>query len=142
MTLPSGKLVKLPMADKGGGRMTASLPASEPGLYRISDGTHRAFAASGELNPLEFADLRATDEKLKPLLASTGGSAHRLIDGGVPEIRKVRAGRDMAGHGWIGLRTNNDYVVTGISQLPLLPGLAVLLLALSALLLAWQREGR
>jgi hypothetical protein len=32
--------------------------------------------------------------------------------------------------------------VTGVSQLPLLPGLAVLLLALSALLLAWQREGR
>ena len=142
VTLPAGRVVKLPMADKGGGRMTASLPASEPGLYRITDGTHRAFAASGELNPLEFADLRATDEKLRPLLAATGGSAHRLVDGGVPDIRKVRAGRDMAGHGWIGLRTNDDYVVTGVSQLPLLPALAVLLLALTTLLLAWQREGR
>ena len=60
----------------------------------------------------------------------------------MPDIRKVRAGRDMAGHGWIGLRTNDDYVVTGVSQLPLLPALAVLLLALTTLLLAWQREGR
>src|SRR5262249_20780538 len=136
VTLPSGKVVKLPLEDKGGGKMVASLPASEPGLYRITDGMHHAFAASGELNPLELADLRATDENLRPLLAATSGSMHRLVEGGVPDIRKVRAGHDTAGHGWIGLRTNNDYVVTGVSQLPLLPALAVLLLAMATLLFA------
>jgi hypothetical protein len=142
VTLPSGKVVKLALTDRGGGRATASLPASEPGLYRITDGTHRAFAASGELNPLEFSDLRANAEKLQPLITATGGTVHRLIDGGVPDIRKVRPGRDAGGHGWIGLRSNGDYVVNGVNQLPLLPALLVLLLSLGVLLLGWQREGR
>ena len=73
---------------------------------------------------------------------ATGGSIERLADGPVREIRKARSGRDTAGRNWIGLRANNDYVVTGIDQAPLLLPLLVLLLGLGATLLAWQREGR
>jgi LPXTG-motif cell wall-anchored protein len=48
----------------------------------------------------------------------------------------------MAGHNWIGLRQNDDYTVTGVSEMPLLPALAALILLLGAFLAAWRREGR
>ncbi len=142
VTTPGGRTIELPLAESDGGRATGTLAAREPGLYRITDGMRTAFAASGELNPLEFADLRATPDRLQPLVEATHGSITRLIDSGVPEIRKVRAGRDTAGRGWIGLRGNEDYVVTGVDQVPLLPAFLVLLAGLGAVLTAWYREGR
>ena len=42
----------------------------------------------------------------------------------------------------MGFRENGDYVVTGFSETPLLPGIAALLLTIAALLAAWRREGR
>ena len=57
-------------------------------------------------------------------------------------MRQVRPGRDPSGRGWIGLRANEDYVVTGVNQAPLLPALIVLLIGLGATMLAWRREGR
>ena len=48
----------------------------------------------------------------------------------------------MAGRGWIGLRANGDYIVRGVTEIPLLPALAVLLLALGTMIFAWRREGR
>jgi hypothetical protein len=66
----------------------------------------------------------------------------------MPELREVRPGRTMSGRNrlsdqaWFGLRTNNDYVVTGIREIPLLPGLLVLLAGLGTLVLAWRREGK
>ena len=50
--------------------------------------------------------------------------------------------RTAAGRNWLGLRQNGDFVVTGVSETPLLPGLGALILALGAFLLAWRREGR
>jgi hypothetical protein len=41
----------------------------------------------------------------------------------------------------LGLRANGDYTVTGFSEMPLLPGIAVLLLIVGGLLAAWRREG-
>jgi len=64
------------------------------------------------------------------------------IADGIPEVRRVAAGRSTAGRDWLGLRQNDDYVVTGFSETPLLPGVAALLLAIGALIAAWRREGR
>lgn len=139
---PSGSVRDLALEDAGAGRAGGALAADETGLYRVTDGARTAFAASGPLNPLEFTDLRASPDLLLPIVEATGGAVHRLADGPVPELRKVKPGRDTAGRGWIGLRSNGDYVVTGIAQAPLLPALGVLLLGLGALLLAWRREGR
>jgi hypothetical protein len=80
------------------------------------------------------------------VLAATGGIAQWLVDG-LPDLRRVRpdrelSGRDLAGRAWAGLRQNQDYVVTGVSQLSLMPGVALFLLALGGLLVAWRREGR
>jgi hypothetical protein len=60
----------------------------------------------------------------------------------VPELRRVAAGRDTQGAGWIGLRRNADHTVTGITALPLLPPWLALPMVLGLAILAWRREGR
>ncbi|MCI0430233.1 MAG: hypothetical protein L0210_06795, partial [Rhodospirillales bacterium] len=70
------------------------------------------------------------------------GTLRRLAEVGVPEVRKVRAGREASGNGWIGIAANRDYLVTGIDQVPLLPGFLALALLLGTALVAWYREGR
>ena len=99
-------------------------------------------AAVGEVNPAEYADLRASPDVLAPLADATGGSVSWLSQDGTPSVRMVGAGRDTAGRSWIGLRANRDYVVTGIAQAALMPEWVVLLLALGGLMLAWRAEGR
>ena len=96
----------------------------------------------GEINPLEFADLRASADPLAPLVRATTGAVLWLAEEPAPAVRMVRPGRDTAGRGWIGLVANDDYVVTGIHQVPLMPALLVLALALGGLMLAWRAEGR
>lgn len=141
VTTPSGKAetVKLEAGDAGAAR--AAMPVAEPGLYKISDGTSSVLATAGALNPLEFADLRASAEALQPLTAKSGGGISWIADG-IPEPRRTRPGRDSSGRGWIGLVANKSFVVSGIAQVPLLPGLLVMLLALGGLMAAWRLEGR
>jgi hypothetical protein len=98
-------------------------------------------AAAGPLNPIEFADVRSTPEKLGPIAASSGGGVFWVGTGTIPEIRRVSPGRAAAGRNWMGLRANGDYTVTGFSETPLLPGIAALLLIVGGLLAAWRREG-
>ncbi len=107
VTLPDGTTQSLTLSPEHGGRSSGTLPISQMGLYRASDGTHTALAAAGPLNPIELADVRTTPEKLA-----------------------------------MGLRQNGDYVVTGFSELPLMPGFAALLLTVGLLIAAWRREGR
>ena len=142
VTGPDGKSRTVQLTPQGGGRSGASLPVDQSGLYRVSDGNRTALAAAGSLNPIEMSDVRATDEKVKDDVASTGGGVFWLGENGVPEFRRVDPGRSAAGSGWLGLRANGDYVVTGVAETPLLPGALALLLALGLLILAWRREGR
>jgi len=141
VTTPSGATREVDLEDAGDGRSVATIEVDEPGIYRFSDGVHTAISAVGEINPLEFADLRASAALLAPIVRATGGTVLWLDDGPAPAVRMVRAGRDTAGRGWIGLVANNDYVVTGIHQVPLMPGLLVLALVLGGLMLAWRAEG-
>jgi len=139
---PSGRRREVALEPAGEGRWSATLAVDEPGMYRIREGALSAIAAVGDVNPREYADLRATDRLLAPIAEATGGAVVWLDDGAPPLLRKTRPGRDTAGRGWIGLRANRDYVVTGIRQAPLLPVWLVLALALGGLMLAWRAEGR
>jgi hypothetical protein len=139
---PDGKNQSLDLAPQNGGRSSASLPVSESGLYRVSDANRTALAAAGALNPIELSDVRTTDEKVKADVEASGGGVFWIGPGAIPEIRRVGAQAGAAGRGWMGLRENADYVVTGISSAPLLPGYAALVLAVGLLILAWRREGR
>jgi hypothetical protein len=143
ITAPSGLATTVEMKPDPAtpGRARARVPAEERGLHRLGDGTLTAFAVVGALNSLEFADLRANADRLAPLARATGGGIFWLTDG-VPETRGVRLGRDAAGRGWMGLRRNEAFAVTGVRQIPLLPPLLVLAAVFAALALAWWREGR
>ena len=141
ITMPDGSSRSLTLTPESGGRSSGSLPITEMGLYRVTDGTRTALAAAGPLNPVEFADVRTTPDKLAPIVTATGGGIFWAGSGSIPEIRRVAPERTAAGRNWMGLRANGDYTVTGFSELPLLPGIAALLLIIGGLLAAWRREG-
>ena len=141
VTEPDGKRLSLSLHQEGPGNWRAKAPLHQLGLYRLKNGTLTAVAAAGPLNPKEMADVRATTHILQPLAQASGGSVHWLVDGGVPQVRMVSSGHRFFGRHWIGLRANNAYRVTHAEQKPLLPGWLVLLVVLSVVLFAWQREG-
>ena len=142
VTLPSGEIRSLPLTPDGPGRAVARLTASENGLYRITDGLLTTLAAAGPLNPLELRDPRSTGALVEPLTRESRGTVRRLAGPDLPELRKVAGSRDRFGRNWIGIKSGGGYVVTGVLQIPLLPALLVLCLALATAVLAWQREGR
>jgi len=142
VTGPDGVPRDVTLTPESGGRSVATLPIEESGLYRITDGINTALAAAGALNPVEMSDVRATDEKLSPAASATGGGLFWVGPGAIPDIRRVAPERAAAGRGWLGLRANGDYIVTGVHETPLLPGILALLLALGTFIAAWRREGR
>jgi hypothetical protein len=146
VTMPNGTKETIPLAEGRGGRSIGSFQVTEPGLYHLTDGAKTAIAAVGALNPVELADVRTTEDVMRPAVTATGGQTLWLADG-MPDVRRVRpgreaGGRDPSGRGWIGLRANGDYIVTGVASLPLFPGFALFLLGLGALVWAWRREGK
>ena len=141
LTTPSGKTETITLAHAEPGIWRADAKAGEMGLYRATDGILSTVAAAGPLNPKEVADMRATDEILKPDAEASGGGVHWLEDG-LPEIRRVGAGDTASGNHWIALRSNGAYRVTALEQQKLLPQWAALLIIVGALLLAWKLEGR
>ena len=141
VTAPGGGVSRLSLKPVGPGHAAGDAPASAPGVWQASDGAHSAFAAAGTANPQEFADLRATAERLAPIVRASGGGTHWLDPAGAPELRQVEPGRATSGSGWIGLRRNHDHVVTGLDSEPLLPPWLALPLLLGLAVLAWRREG-
>ena len=141
LTMPSGKKQVLALNKVEPGVWRASTRAGELGLYRATDGILSTVTAAGPLNPKEVADMRATEEVLKPDAEASGGGVHWLADG-LPDIRRVDPGDDASGSNWIGLRANGAYRVTALEQQKLLPQWLALLLIVGALLLAWRLEGR
>src|SRR5579875_1030352 len=142
ITDPNGARRQQTLNPTGPGESEASVPATIPGVWQVSDGTRSAFAAVGTANPLELQDLRATASKLAPVVRATDGSVHWLDPNGAPELRTVDRIGTRSGANWIGLPRTDGYVVTGVAVLPLLPGWVALPLMLGFVLLAWRREGR
>lgn len=143
-TLPSGEEQEIVLEETASGRFEGNMEAAELGLYRIRQGELSAVAASGPLNPREFADVRATESVLQPLLRETGGGVWWVGEDAAetPSIRSVRAGQDAAGQTWMGLRRNEQYLVHAVHQVPLITGPLALILVLGSFMLAWWREGR
>lgn len=141
ITSPSGATMSVQLKPGLGGRAKSLVPVKETGIYQIKDKKHTALAAVGNLNPLEFADMRTTAARFAPLVRATGGGIAWMQDG-APELRRVRSSRVMAGAGWLGLLDNRNYAVKSVREEPLLSGIIVLLLGLGALMLAWRAEGR
>ncbi len=141
VTTPSGEVKSVTLKDNGRGLEVGALAVAEPGLYRLYDGARKAIAAAGDINPLEYTDMRTSAKPMQALLQGSGGGAFWLSDG-MPDIRRVKPDRTSRGRGWLGLRASGEYTVSGVEQTPVLPALAVLLLFLGLTMLAWRREGR
>lgn len=141
VTGPDGSERRIELQAEGPGRATSTIETDSPGLYRISDGKLSTMAVVGDLNPLETIDVRATEISLRPFIQASGGSTNWVADKGLPRIRRVRSGRASNGQGWIGVRENGAFEVTGLLSMPLLPALLALALVLATVLTAWRREG-
>jgi hypothetical protein len=141
VTMPDGTRRELTLTHEGGGRSRGSMPISQMGLYRVSEGSRTALAAAGPLNPIEFADVRTTPKKLEPVVEATSGGVFWVGSGQIPGVRRVETGQSAAGRNWMGFRENGEYTVTGFSETPLLPGAAALLLVVGGFIAAWRREG-
>ena len=140
---PSGRTETLSMSEVSPGRFQAETPAEEQGLVRLRNGDLTAVAASGPLNPREYADLRPDPDGLSALVEAGGGGVFAMPPGrAAPEVRRVSGGSRAHGADWLGLTRNNAYVVTDARRTPLAPGLLIAALALALLAGAWRREGR
>lgn len=141
VTDPLGRESTLALTPGQDGLARGDMAAATAGLWRVKSGDRLAFAASGRLDPPELADLRATADLLSPIVTATGGGLVWLSQG-FPELRRVSPQQDAAGREWLGLRRNDASAVTGMTQIPLLPGLLTVAVILSLLAGAWWREGR
>lgn len=141
MTRPDGSTETKVLTVTAPGLGSATFETDQVGLHGFADGELIRLAAVGALNPIEYADLRTSEAKLAPIAEATGGGLHWVAEDGFPGLRRVRPGRAASGRDWIGLRANEDYVVTGVTLTPLMPDLLVLMLILGLATIAWRREG-
>jgi hypothetical protein len=141
VTPPDGAAQTIALTASGPGKAAASLAAPAPGVWQVSDGTHLAFAAVGLDNPLEYADLRASADRMRSLVTASGGGV-AWLGNGVPELRRVAEGQTSSGPGWVGLVRRGAHLVTGVQTVPLLPPFVALPILIGLVLAAWRREAR
>ncbi|MCP5364864.1 MAG: hypothetical protein H6905_06530 [Hyphomicrobiales bacterium] len=141
VTTPQGQQEPVELEFIGDGIARANVEAKSNGVYRVEHETQSTVAVSSRRDGKEFSDFRATADLLKPFVNRSGGRIAWLSEG-LPNIRRTAPGRDSAGHDWIGLQRNRDYVVMGTAETPLLPALLLLALALGSLGGAWWREAQ
>lgn len=145
LTFPSGKTQTLNLTEEAAGLYAGETEIDEMGLYRLTDGTLSTLTAAGPLNPLETADMRTEEDKLKPVTDAKGGGIFWIGgDNGaanLPAIREIRPGRAAAGGSWLGVRRNETYVVDATRRTPLIPPTLALAVLITGLLLTWRREG-
>jgi hypothetical protein len=127
ITTPDGKTSSLSLVQTAPGHFSGSMPAPAQsfGVWKIAQGKLTAYAASNAANVMEYQDLAATDEILKPYsrnLIWLGKDPH-------PTLSPLLTPRHAA-------------QVTGTRDIPLLPPLPALLAVLTVLFLAWWRENR
>lgn len=143
---PTGDRSELSMSEQEPGLWRGSMPATETGLFSISDGAMNALIHVGPQNPREYTDVLSTTEVLSPVSAATGGAVRRLLDVGgdldLPRVVSMHQSASYAGNGWIGLKATEASVLNGVDRFPLLIGLLGLAILLGAVTATWYREGR
>ncbi len=142
VTPPAGATEDLALRAESPGLAVGQREAAAPGVWRVEAAGRQAFAAAGQDNPREFADLRATADQVAPLVRASGGGVVWLGEAGAPRLVRVGEGQTASGAGWIGLRRRGAHLVTGVQSVPLLPPWAALPLLLGLALAAWRREAR
>ncbi len=124
---PDGTVGRLRLQQSGPGRYGAAIAgaAAQRGVWKISEGSFTAFAADPIENDAEYQDLAATATLLRPLARNTVWLGQRPA----PPLAAL-------------IRPRHASAVTGTRDIPLLPPLPMVLVALALIFAAWWRESR
>ena len=136
---PSGARTTLAMTQTSPGLFTGRATAAEQGLYTSRQEKFMALAASGPLNPTEWADVRATGDILKTAAEATNGSIVNA-NNETPATKRVSRG-ERAGDA-LPLVANKAYAVASAKSVSLLPAWAATAIILFLLIMAWRREAK
>jgi len=143
MTKPDGTQETIILEKNDGGQLEKEIKPDQLGIYAFEDPEgQRRFAVIGDLNPPELRGVKTTPDLLAPLTQGSKGSIQWLADNPALSVRLLEKGRSYAGRGWIGLRQNHEYNITGVKDRPLLPEWAYALILLGMITLTWWREGQ
>ena len=147
ITSPGGAASTLTLTKSEEGLWKGSFTADEEGLYRLKQGDQNALVSAGSADSKEFQDVISDTERLRPIAEATGGSVRRVGvnatgDIHLPAVVSVTRSSPASGADFIGLRSSDSYVVTGLSIWPLFLGFAGLALLGPLLAAAWLFEAR
>ncbi len=142
ITMPDGTAQDITLTPNENGTLQHVLTTTQTGIYKFETSDNQTrFAVLGTLNPPEFQDVIRTEKIIAPITNKTGGGILHLSDTTTPDIRLMQQGR-FSGRNWIALKDHNAYNVTGVSEKPLLPTWAILLLLITSIISSWWFEGR
>ncbi|MXV35040.1 MULTISPECIES: VWA domain-containing protein [unclassified Saccharibacter] len=127
--------------------LQGALPLSEEDthnahIWTIHQDALTAFAASGDPDPVENADLRSTAHILGPLVTASSGGIYWLDGAATPTIRSITDQTALHGPDWMGLPRHQITIAGATRETPLLPSWGILPVILLLLALGWWREGR
>lgn len=142
MTRPDDTTRKIELTQKNNGWSVGYVNAKQLGIYKFRDGDLRRVALVGAYNPPELQGVITTGEKVNDIVEQTDGAIVWLAEQGEPNVRYMPANSVFSGYGWIGLRKNGDYTVTGVTSKSLLPDFLTLLFLAGIFVFTWWREGR
>ena len=143
LTKPDGEQEVIKLTATKDGVLEYTLDADQLGIYAFDDvNGSRKFAIIGDINPLELSGVITSADKFKGLVSASNGTAIWLDETAKPRISAVSNAKKFGGSNWLALKRNNDYNVTGIENIAILPEWAILLMIFSALILLWLREGQ
>jgi len=122
VTGPDGKTAAVPLSRAAPGIYKGAYPISAPGVWRVTESGLTAFAINKLENAEEYQDLAASAVPLQNAARTVWLGA-----GGVPDLASMIARR-------------HAVQVTGTRDVPLVPPLPAMILALALLAGAWWRE--
>ena len=112
ITAPSGASREITLQPGADGIAKAVVAAEEPGLYQVTDGKLTTHVAVRPIDPQELADMRATPERLAPIVEESRGA---VLAGGARHAGGAQGGARARHFGprLDRLVRNERYLVTG-----------------------------
>lgn len=146
---PSGKEETLTLTKEQDGVFTASLQTDEVGLFKVTNGDKEALSHIGPINSPEYSELISTDEKLLPIVKSTGGGIARLhqkqgdnVKLPTMEIVNGKNSQTNAKQNRIVLNSASETRLVNTFSFSLFNGVFAVIALLLLLSSVWYREGR
>lgn len=142
MKKPGGQEETLSLMEKQDGWVRTSVQGDQDGIYSFASEGKKTFAVVGTALSEEFADVRTTEDKLKPLVQESGGATIWYQEEPDFTLRPVsNTASRMGGDGWLGMKENKSYTVSSVASVALMPEWLALLLIFAGIILMWRREG-